>query len=375
MATTRSGASPPTGTVTNYTGTGINGPTAITAGPDGALWFTNYTGSSIGRITTTGTVTNYTGTGISDPDRDHGRTRRRPVVHQPRQQLDRADHHRRDRHQLHRSHASADRTGSRPGPTARLWFTNFGNNSIGRINTAAPPTVIPGGASVLEGTSGTAELHVGVSLSNPSTQTVTVQWNTAFVGAGSPIEADPASDYTTASGTVTFAPGETQQTVAITVNGDTLVEPNELIIVRFHAPTNAVLGGFYGLGFGVITNDDHAVIVPGGDSVVEGDTGTAELHVGVSLSNPSTQPITVQWNTASIGAGSPIEADPATDYTAASGAVTFAPGETEQTVAITVNGDTLVEPDEWMIVRFHDPTNAVLGGFYGLGFGVITNDD
>ena len=30
------------GVVTNYTGTGISGPTGITAGPDGALWFTNY---------------------------------------------------------------------------------------------------------------------------------------------------------------------------------------------------------------------------------------------------------------------------------------------------------------------------------------------
>ena len=47
------------GTVTTYTGTGIASPQGITTGPDGALWFTNYTGNSAGRITTTGTVTNY----------------------------------------------------------------------------------------------------------------------------------------------------------------------------------------------------------------------------------------------------------------------------------------------------------------------------
>ena len=39
------------GIVTNYTGTGIDGPAGITAGPDGAVWFTNYHNSSIGRIT------------------------------------------------------------------------------------------------------------------------------------------------------------------------------------------------------------------------------------------------------------------------------------------------------------------------------------
>src|ERR1700680_4336196 len=54
------------GTVTNYTASTISSPADITAGPDGALWFTNYD-NSIGRITTAGTVTNYTGIGISDP--------------------------------------------------------------------------------------------------------------------------------------------------------------------------------------------------------------------------------------------------------------------------------------------------------------------
>ena len=55
------------GVVTNYTGTGINDPYGITAGPDGALWFTNFDNNSIGRISTAGVVSNYTGTGITDP--------------------------------------------------------------------------------------------------------------------------------------------------------------------------------------------------------------------------------------------------------------------------------------------------------------------
>ena len=55
--------------------------------------------------------------------------------------------------------------------------------------------------------------------------------------------------------------------------------------------------------------------------------------------------------------------------------MTFAPGETAKTVTISVNGDTDVEPNEWITVSFKHPTNAKMGGFYGLGFGVITNDD
>jgi len=46
-------------TVTNYTDASINLPGWLTAGPDGALWFTNYP-NSIGRITTSRVVTNYT---------------------------------------------------------------------------------------------------------------------------------------------------------------------------------------------------------------------------------------------------------------------------------------------------------------------------
>jgi hypothetical protein len=157
------------------------------------------------------------------------------------------------------------------------------------------------------------------------------------------------------------------------VNGDVLVEPDEWVTVSFKNPTNAKMGGFYGLGFGIITNDDHAKVVPGSASVVEGDSGTAALLLPVTLSNPSTQTITVDWSTGP--AGSPPRADPASDFTAASGTVTFAPGETAKSVSISVNGDVLVEPDEWITVSFKNPTNATMGGFYGLGFGIITNDD
>ena len=45
-----------------------------------------------------------------------------------------------------------------------------------------------------------------------------------------------------------------------------------------------------------------------------------------------------------------------------------------ETVPITVLGDTSDEPDEWVPVHFTNPTNATIGG-YGLGFGLIRDDD
>ena len=66
VASTASASTPGIGI---YTGTGISAPVWIAAGPDGALWFTNYANDSIGRITTAGAVTNYNpesypGTGV-----------------------------------------------------------------------------------------------------------------------------------------------------------------------------------------------------------------------------------------------------------------------------------------------------------------------
>ena len=72
------------------------------------------------------------------------------------------------------------------------------------------------------------------------------------------------------------------------------------------------------------------------------------------------------------------QADPLSDYNAATGSVTFAPGETAETAAIQVVGDNLPEADEYFVVSFNNPqpaSAAHMGGFWGLGFGVISNDD
>ena len=53
----------------------------ITAGPDGDLWFTEYSGNKIGRITTAGVITEYPIQRPAQAVRDRGWPGRRPVVH------------------------------------------------------------------------------------------------------------------------------------------------------------------------------------------------------------------------------------------------------------------------------------------------------
>ena len=49
-------------------------------------------------------------------------------------------------------------------------------------------------------------------------------------------------DYTVQSGQLTFTPGQTSQPVAIAIVNDTLVDPNETIVVTLSTPVGADLG-------------------------------------------------------------------------------------------------------------------------------------
>jgi photosystem II stability/assembly factor-like uncharacterized protein len=110
-------------------------------------------------------------------------------------------------------------------------------------------------------------------------------------------------------------------------------------------------------------------------SVVEGSTGTSVLlRVPFDLSHPSAATITVQWRTVD-GTAEPYASSATGDFVATSGVLVFPPGTTRQYADVTVRGDDLAEPDELVAISASNPTNATLGGIFGLGFGGITNDD
>lgn len=102
-------------------------------------------------------------------------------------------------------------------------------------------------------------------------------------------------------------------------------------------------------------------------SLVEGDEGSTLLTFEVTLSEPSAEPVTVDFATADGAANA------GTDYQAAAGTVTFAPDETTKTIAIEVNGDKTVELDESFVVNLTDPANATIAK--GQGAGTIIDDD
>jgi len=148
-----------------------------------------------------------------------------------------------------------------PADDPTNWAPSTGNGSPGFANTAGPlPTITPVNAAVLEGDVGSVELVMPVRLSEPSTEEITVDWIT-FGGTNSGF-ATAGVDFVADSGVVTFAPGETEQTVVITVLGDLEDEPpliyGEWILVQLSNFSRAHPhdGGSYGLGIGIIGDDD-----------------------------------------------------------------------------------------------------------------------
>jgi uncharacterized membrane protein YfhO len=110
-------------------------------------------------------------------------------------------------------------------------------------------TLSIGDATVIEGHSGTVNMLVMVTLSVPSSKTVTVEFATADRTA-----TVAGNDYAAARGTLIFRPGETTKTLTVAVKGDTESEPNETFYVRLMNGTNATLDRSNGIA--TITNDD-----------------------------------------------------------------------------------------------------------------------
>jgi peptide/nickel transport system substrate-binding protein len=109
--------------------------------------------------------------------------------------------------------------------------------------------------SIVEGDSGTKAATFTVSLGEAaaSDYPLTVSYATADGTAG------PA-DYEPASGTVTFAVGETMKQVSIEILGDTTPEPAETFHVRLSSPSKGTV--VRGQGTARILNDDGADTTP-----------------------------------------------------------------------------------------------------------------
>ena len=102
---------------------------------------------------------------------------------------------------------------------------------------------------------------------------------------------------------------------------------------------------------------------------VEEDDADGNISLSLTLSPSSLQTVTVDYATSdgTASAGS--------DYTAASGTLTFSPGQTDKTITLTITNDDVDEADETITVTLTNPSNATLQTGADEGTGTIRDDD
>lgn len=235
------------------------------------------------------------------------------------------------------------------------------------IAADTPPAQSVSDAAVAEAAGGSVAVFT-VTLSKPSTQTVTVGFTTQDGNALA------GSDYALTQGTITFLPGETSKTIEVPVIDDALVEGPETFTVVLSGAVNAIIADASGTGT-IASDDPPPVVRPGvlsidSVAVAEGDSGNTAMTFTVTRANGSDGAVAANY---AITFGSADAADLA-GGTPLTGTVSFADGQASATITVQVSGDLAVEGDETFDIALSNATGgATIGGANGTG--TILNDD
>ena len=200
-----------------------------------------------------------------------------------------------------------------------------------------------------------------VTLSPARDQRVTVRYRTEEGTA------DEGTDYRGVSRTLTFVPGDTQQSILVWTHEDDIDEPSETFRVELSNPIGATIEDGSGtgtiVGEGELEPQTPPALSISDATAAEGRTA----RFAVTLSPASAQTVTVNYRTASGTAAAGV------DFDSVSGTLTFGPYATRQTIAVKTREDELDEPDETFTVTLSNPSGAILAD--AVGTGTITDDD
>ena len=219
------------------------------------------------------------------------------------------------------------------------------------------PTVSVDWLNLVRPASGTATATFALSLSAPSASTTSVTVRTLD---GTATAAN--GDYVPISGkVVTFGPGQSTATVAVTVNGK--VATHSYFGLQVLAPNGLVVENDYGRANLLGPTDlghEFVSVGPAGVMQTSGDPQTAEVPV---TTGPHTDTITCALHTAD-GTATAAEGD----YTAiVGGTVTLAPGVTATTVPVSIPASSVALPQRTFTVTLGScSTNVVVADATGV---------
>ena len=267
------------------------------------------------------------------------------------------------------------------------------SSTIEVLNRNMGVRVVADQASVDEGGAASFTLHRygGTFIARVSSLTVRVQvtQNGEFI-EGVPPQTVTFTGETVDSSTGDVAPtsmeGATTAVVAIPTTNDMVDESNGAITLTILGPDPELYGdnahsyevfgtgtflensGWTNVATVEVLDDDVA-----GFSIADASADEADGSMQFTVTLPgSTFETSVEWATKEDTGGD----DPATegkDYAAASGTLSFAPGDTSKTFTVTLNDDDVKEKDETFTIQLANPVNATLTDAAAIG--TIDDDD
>ena len=205
-----------------------------------------------------------------------------------------------------------------------------------------------------------------VTLSAPSASLVSLGYSTGDGTADSWNQVD----FTAVGGTLKFAPGVTTQTLRVPLTNNSASESLESFYLQFSNPVGATLAS--DRVWATIADNDWIVADSNGDGVLNAaekanlavrdvvvDEKAGIATFDLVLDRAATAAFTVAYSTATR----PGTATAGTDFTAESGTLGFATGQTVQHVTVAVTDDALAEGPEFF--------NLTLGAVSGAGRGEV----
>jgi uncharacterized delta-60 repeat protein len=237
----------------------------------------------------------------------------------------------------------------------------YSNITVTASNGVAPAATQTFDITVASG--GTLQFSSSTYSVSENTGTATITVNRVGGSAGSTSvnyfasggTATPGSDYTLTPGTLNFANGETIKTFAVTIVNDDVNERDETLNLFLNTGTGSATLGSPSNAVLTILNDDPLPTISVDDiTVTEGDSGTKQAVFTVTRTGLIDRAVTFNASTADSTA---IAQE---DYVPLSGQFQIGPAVTSTSIAVSILGNTITQPDRSFFLNLSAPTNATI---------------
>lgn len=164
--------------------------------------------------------------------------------------------------------------------------------------------------------------------------------------------ATAGSDYTAVSQNVSFAAGETSETISVPITDARVIGGSKTVSLALSSPSSGVFLGSPGSATLTIVDNERAIAFSAASYSVKENGGSAAIRI--NRSGPTSGSDTVHFATTNgtAKAGS--------DYTVVSQTVSFAAGVTSQTVSVPITNDKRLEPTETVTLTLSSPSAGAL---------------